>query len=171
MAEFHHIGLTVADIEASYTFYTQVVGMTEWDQARELDVVPAVTEHKDEGTGPGFITNQSEEFDQLADQSGTELKYIMLVSKDGSFVFQLIQYLAGGTGALELEHSTSGSLHLSFFVDDVEEKWAEVQRRGDVKLLSDGVVDITPSMRSFYVYDPDGVPVEFLQVIRTRKTL
>jgi hypothetical protein len=34
-----------------------------------------------------------------------------------------------------------------------------------VKIISD-VVQITPSMRSFYVADPDGVPVELLQVVR-----
>jgi hypothetical protein len=56
-------------------------------------------------------------------------------------------------------------MHFSFFVDDVDSKRAEIEQRGDVKVISD-VVQITPSMRSFYVADPDGVPVEFLQVVR-----
>ena len=44
-------------------------------------------------------------------------------------------------------------------------KHTDIERRGDVKIISD-VVQITPGMRSFYVADPDGVAVEFLEVVR-----
>jgi catechol 2,3-dioxygenase-like lactoylglutathione lyase family enzyme len=56
-------------------------------------------------------------------------------------------------------------MHLSFFVVDVDTTRADIEQRGDVKIISD-VVQITPSMRSFYVADPDGVPIEFLEVVR-----
>lgn len=42
----------------------------------------------------------------------------------------------------------------------VEAKYKEVQRRRDVKITS-GLVQIAPTMRSFYTEDPDGLPVEF----------
>ena len=41
--------------------------------------------------------------------------------------------------------------------------YKEVQQRGDVTITS-GLVQIAPTMRSFYTEDPDGMPVEFLQV-------
>ena len=87
------------------------------------------------------------------------------MSADRKLVFQLIEYVAGGGPELELDHNRPGSMHFSFFVDDVAAKHADIERRGDVKIISD-VVQITPSMRSFYVADPDGVPVEFLEVTR-----
>jgi hypothetical protein len=38
-----------------------------------------------------------------------------------------------------------------------------LKRRGDVTITS-GLVQIARNMRSFYTEDPDGVPVEFLQI-------
>ena len=61
--------------------------------------------------------------------------------------------------------TTPGSPHISFYVPDVEAKYADLKRRGDVRITS-GLVQIAPNMRSFYTEDPDGVPVEFLQMTR-----
>ena len=80
-------------------------------------------------------------------------------------MLQLIEYAAGGGFTLDLHHNNVGSPHMSFYVPDVEAKYKEVQGRGNVKITS-GLVQITPNMRSFYTEDPDGVPVEFLQLTR-----
>jgi len=163
MPTFHHLGITVADIEASFRFYTGLIGMRVWDQAKELDVdmgedVSAHPEHD-------FIAVRSAAFDELTDNPGAEIKYVNLQSVDGHLVLQLIQYTAGGGEALDLDHRRCGSPHLSFFVDDVDALWHEIESRDDVTATSP-VVQITPDMRSFYVADPDGVPVELIQVQR-----
>ncbi len=80
-------------------------------------------------------------------------------------MLQLIEYAAGGGSTLDLHHNNVGSPHMSFYVPDVEAKYKQVQRRGDVKITS-GLVQIAPKMRSFYTEDPDGLPVEFLQLTR-----
>ena len=80
-------------------------------------------------------------------------------------MLQLLEYTAAGGATLDLHHNKVGSPHMSFYVQDVEAKYGELQRRGNVKITS-GLVQITPNMRSFYTEDPDGVPVEFLQVMR-----
>ncbi len=51
---------------------------------------------------------------------------------------------------------------MCFLVTDVEAKFAEVSARGDVTITSK-ITDIVAGARSFYVEDPDGVPVEFVQ--------
>jgi catechol 2,3-dioxygenase-like lactoylglutathione lyase family enzyme len=164
--EFHHVGFTVRDIEGSFAFYRDVVGMTLWNQEEELDVKPPEERQTEVGrAGVEISSVRSEAFDRLTNNPGSEIKYLMLASADRKLVFQLIEYVAGGGPELELDHNRPGSMHFSFFVDDVDAKRAEIERRGDVKIISD-VVQITPSMRSFYVADPDGVPVEFLQVVR-----
>ena len=164
--KFHHVGFTVRDIERSYAFYHDVVGMTLWNQEEELDVKPPKElETALAASGIEIRSVRSDSFDRLTNNSGSEIKYLMLSSADRKLVFQLIEYVAGGGPELTLDHNRAGSMHFSFFVDDVDAKRAEIERRGDVKILSD-VVQITPSMRSFYVADPDGVPVEFLEVER-----
>ena len=164
--EFHHVGFTVRDIERSFAFYRDVVGMTVWNQEEELDVKPPEERRTETGsTGVEISSVRSDSFDRLTNNPGSEIKYLNLVSADRKLVFQLIEYVAGGGPELELDHNRPGSMHFSFFVDDVAAKHADIERRGDVKIISD-VVQITPSMRSFYVADPDGVPVEFLEVVR-----
>src|SRR5258707_13689035 len=96
---------------------------------------------------------------------GTEIKYVMLQSPDGGLVFQLVEYVRGKKGELGLDHARSGSVHFSFLVDDVEAKYAEVSARGDVEVTSQ-IVELNATMRSFYTTDPDGVPVEFMEITK-----
>jgi lactoylglutathione lyase len=140
MAELFHVGLTIKNLERSIAFYRDVVGMQE-------------TEFR-------FNNAKSKEFDTLTNNPGAELKVAHLTLD--SFMLQLIEYVAGGGTTLDLHHNNIGSPHLCIYVPDVEAKLKEVQQRGDVVITS-GLVQIAPNMRSFYTEDPDGVPVEFLQ--------
>lgn len=140
MAELFHVGLTVKNLERSLAFYRDVAGMVEY-KSRALNV-------------------RSQEFDTLTNNPGAELKVVHLTA--GPFMLQLIEYVAGGGNTLDLHHNNVGSPHLCFYVPDVEAKYKEVQQRGDVTITS-SLVQIAPTMRSFYTEDPDGVPVEFLQ--------
>jgi catechol 2,3-dioxygenase-like lactoylglutathione lyase family enzyme len=139
MAELFHVGLTVKDLERSLRFYRDVAQMT----------------------GGEIFDGRSKEFDTLTNNPGAQLRCVHL--KAGSFILQLLEYKAGGGGVLDLHHNKVGSPHLSFYVPDVEAKYAELKRRGDVTITS-GLVQIARNMRSFYTEDPDGVPVEFLQI-------
>lgn len=140
MAELFHVGLTVKNLERSVAFYRDVVGMKE-------------TEFQ-------MMNVKSKEFDTLTNNPGAELKVAHLTL--GPFMLQLIEYVAAGGTALDLHHNNVGSPHLCIYIPDVEAKLKEVQQRGDVVITS-GLVQIAPNMRSFYTEDPDGVPVEFLQ--------
>ena len=141
MPNLFHVGLTVRDVEKSIRFYCDVVGMEE----------SAPQEHA------------STQFDKLTSNPGARLKVVML--KGGGFHLQLIQYLAGGGETLRPHHNNIGSPHFSFFVPDVAAKYKEVQQRGDVEITSGLVINASKTLHSFYVNDPDGVPVEFLERI------
>jgi len=141
MAELFHVGLTVKDLEQSLKFYREVAGMT----ASEI------------------FDGQSREFDTLTNNPGARLRGVHL--KAGPFMLQLLEYKAGGGDMLDLHHNKAGSPHLSFYVPDVEAKYADLKKRGDVTITS-GLVQIARNMRSFYTEDPDGVPVEFLQITK-----
>jgi catechol 2,3-dioxygenase-like lactoylglutathione lyase family enzyme len=139
-----HVGLTVADIAASVTFYRDVVGMTVSSE----------------------FVGRNDWFDELTSNPGAELSVTHL--RLGNYELQLIEYLAGGQAeAAGIAHNRVGSPHMCFLVTDVDAKFAEVSGRGDVTITSD-VTDIAAGARSFYVDDPDGVPVEFVQIPRRR---
>jgi catechol 2,3-dioxygenase-like lactoylglutathione lyase family enzyme len=163
MQRFHHMGITVRDIEASYRFYRDVVGMRVWDQDAELGTHnPDRTETASAEQDVTFLGIQSASFDELTNNPGSVFKYINLIMPDG-FVLQLIEYLEAGGPALELDHNRAGSPHLSIFVDDVKAKFEEILSRPDTEAVSE-IVAIQPDMHSFYVRDPDGLPVEFMQI-------
>lgn len=161
---FHHVGVTVSDLQKSYAFYRDVVGMSFWDQEKALGTAASEGRIDEQGADADvtFHSLRSEAFDELTANPGSEFKYVNLTSGDG-FVLQLIQYTAAGGGTLELDHNRVGSPHMSFFVDDVAKAFAECTTMPDVEVVS-GLVDIGPNMRSFYVRDPDGLPVELLEV-------
>ena len=141
MASFGHVGLTVRNLEASLRFYRDVAGMTvESDFALE---------------NGGFA--------KLTSNPAAAIKVVHL--RAGAFQLQLVEYTAGGGTALTVHHNNIGSPHLSFNVDDVEAKYREVQGQPFAKIISD-IVEVVPKVRSFYTEDPDGVPVEFVQMAR-----
>lgn len=134
----NHVGITVADLDASIAFYRDVAGMTE--------------RLRTESGG--------EWFDRLTGNRGARLKVAHL--ELGGFTLQLVEYAAGGGGRLALAHKEIGNPHLCFSVDDVERRHARIAAAGEHP--SSPLVDIGDSgLRSFYVEDPNGVLVEFLQ--------
>ena len=139
-----HVGLTVSDLAASVAFYRDVVGMTVTSE----------------------FAGRNDWFDELTSNPGAELSVAHL--RMGKYELQLIEYLAGGQAdAAPIAHNRIGSPHMCFLVTDVEAKYAEVAAKDDVALTS-AVIDIAAGARSFYTEDPDGVPVEFVQVPRHR---
>ena len=138
MAKPNHIGLTVADLDASTAFYRDVVGM-------ELE-------------RPYPVADDAW-FKALTENPEAVVEAVMLHL--GTLRLQLVRYhrggAPGGTG-----HAALGGLHLCFEVDDVDAVHAELSADGRYHLGP--IVRREPyGGRSFYVNDPDGVPVELEQ--------
>jgi len=159
MKIFDHVGITVRDVERSLRFYREILGMSV--RPMDGDALP-----RSEG-GPGrfdsgVIAIRSESFDELTNSHGNEIKFVNLRSEDGAFTLQLIEYVEGGTGELELAHSRVGSVHLDVFVDDVQAIYDDLTARADVEITSP-LVQIAPGIRAFYIADPDGIPIQFAE--------
>ena len=137
MPSLNHIGITVTDVEQSVLFYRDVVGMELYSRRRM----------------------QGEWFDTLTHNSGADIDVAML-RMDG-LTLQLVQYLAAGGDTLPLAHHNVGNPHMCVNVDDVDAKHRDATTRGGLDPTP--IVDIMGlGIRSFYVHDPDGLPVEFL---------
>jgi catechol 2,3-dioxygenase-like lactoylglutathione lyase family enzyme len=136
----NHMGLTVSDIDRSIVFYRDVVGFEEPTHRRRM---------------------QGEWFDTLTHNRGADIDTAYL--RLGSFTLQLVQYHAAGGAPLELSHHRVGNPHLCIDVDDVDARHARITASGRHRPTP--IVDIMGTgIRSFYVEDPDGVPVELLQM-------
>jgi catechol 2,3-dioxygenase-like lactoylglutathione lyase family enzyme len=139
VASLNHVGITVTDLEASTAFYIEVVGM-------ELVV-------------RGFRTG-GEWFDTLTENRGTVIEAALLSA--GQTTLQLVQYREAGNPEAVTGHNRVGNLHLSFNVEDVEAKHAQLSVRSELRVTA--VVPLpVEGYRSFYVRDPDGIPIEFLE--------
>jgi catechol 2,3-dioxygenase-like lactoylglutathione lyase family enzyme len=137
-ADLFHVGLTVADLERSVEFYRDTAGM---------DVLSVVD--LDSGA-----------FGRLTDNPGARLRTALLGL--GAFHLQLVQYTAGGGPSLDVDHRYPGAPHLSFWVADLDSLYDRLDGLAGVTVTSDRV-EVVPGIRSFYVADPDGVPVEFIE--------
>lgn len=134
----NHIGLTVRDVERSVAFYRDLAGMEVWSR-RQMG---------------------GEWFDTLTHNDGAVIDVAML--RLGTFTLQLVQYLEAGGEVLPVAHHHVGNPHLCIYVDDVDAFHAHATAQGGLEPTP--IVDILGTgIRSFYVRDPDGIPVEFLQ--------
>ena len=139
MARLNHLGVTVTDLDASLDFYCDVVGFALGLRTRA----------------------KGDWFDTLTRNTGADIEIAMLKLDD--FTLQLVQYHASGGAPLSLAHHNVGNPHLCIEVDDVDARHRTITASG----LHDPtpIVDIMGSgIRSFYVHDPDGLPVELLQM-------
>jgi catechol 2,3-dioxygenase-like lactoylglutathione lyase family enzyme len=108
------------------------------------------------------VENGAAELGELTNNPGSALRCAFVQSPDGRLVLQLVEYLVGGEKPIEPGYSRAGSPHLSLYVDDVASRFASASASAPDAVAS-ALVDITPTMRSFYLTDPDGVPVELIE--------
>ena len=136
---FGHVGLTVSDLDKSIDFYGEVVGMT---------LVMRL-----ESGGPWF-DELTRNHDAVIDVAMFEL---------GGMTLQLVAYRRAGDKPAPVAHHRPGSPHLSIEVDDIDRRHAAITASG--RHHPTAIVEIADiGARSFYVEDPDGVPVEFLEL-------
>jgi catechol 2,3-dioxygenase-like lactoylglutathione lyase family enzyme len=140
----NHFGITVSNLEDSMRFYIDIVGMEFYRR----------------GSG-----SSGEWYETLTETPGATSQAVMLRSDD--LMLQLVEYQQGGLAESYASHNRVGNVHICINVADVEAKFAQISAAGkyhhtEIVSLPDGGLRV-PGMRSFYVHDPDGVPVEFVE--------
>ena len=145
MKALHHVGITVKDVDASIRFYHDVLGLqfsnepSPWFEGEEL------------GRGVGV--------------PGAALRQVSLLV--GDTTIELLEYKAPPSETRRpLGSNNLGASHVAFLVDDIDAKKAELAAKGvsfysDVNVVDDGVL---AGWRWVYFEDPDGYPLELVQV-------
>ena len=142
MPSLYHIGLTVENLEESVAFYRDVVGMLEISASSNLEI-------------------EGKWFDQLTENEGAKLR-VSHMDLDG-VQLQLVEYAAAGGERLPLHHKMVGNPHLCINMRDIDTRHAEIARDGRFKISPIVTIGDT-TIRSFYVTDPNGVLVEFIEL-------
>ena len=132
---FAHVCVGVSDIEASVAFYTAVLGM---------DVVFDV-----ELGGAGL--------DSVTGGAAQQGRMVGGVIGDA-----MVELLSLGAVPASPSGPHLGYTNISFRVDDLDATYDAV-RRHHPDVRADPAVDIG-GVRMFFVYDPDGTPIEILEL-------
>lgn len=145
--QFHHVGLTVGDIEKSVEFY-KLLGFT-----RDGDKPFAVKDRWIK-TMTGF--------------PDAHLLIQNLVLGNGT-ILELLQYVAPkGTNSGPIPTCNTGSAHVAVAVDDIDAEYKRLSSAG-VRFRSEPITvsaEAAEGVRACYGIDPDGYTFEILQLVR-----
>ena len=145
MKGLHHVGITVKDLDASIRFYHDVLGLqfsnepSPWFDATELGDAVGVP--------------------------GAALRQVSL--RLGETTLELLEYKnPPSETTAPLKSNNQGASHVAFFVDDIAAKKQELEAKGiefysPVNVVDEGVL---AGWRWVYFDDPDGYPLELVQV-------
>lgn len=141
MPSLYHMGITVENLEESVAFYRDVVGLELLPESSDLEI-------------------SGKWFDELTENDGAKLRVSHLDL--AGVQLQLVEYTAAGGGRLPLKHKMIGNPHLCIDMQNIAERHAALLAEGRYR-VSPIVTIADTSIRSFYVTDPNGVLVEFIE--------
>ena len=145
MKAMHHVGITVKDLDASIRFYHDLLGL-------EFSNEPS----------PWF---EGPDLGRAVGVPGAALRQVSLLV--GDTMLELLEYKSPPSETNgPLRSNNLGASHVAFLVDDVEAKKAELEAKGITFFSSVNVVDegVLAGWRWVYFADPDGYPVELVEV-------
>jgi catechol 2,3-dioxygenase-like lactoylglutathione lyase family enzyme len=144
LKEIHHVSLNVMDLERSLRFYADVLGLEPLFKPEQV-------------TGSGFA--------RASKVDGAKIRYSVLRVGDGTTFVWLIQFLTPKADVSRQRTYDTGTPHIAFRVDDIDEAKAKLEAKG-VEFNSEPIRigDGPLGGRSFvYFSDPDGVVLEIFE--------
>ena len=145
LAELHHLGMTVADIERSIEFYRDLLGM------QLIGRRPCV------------------EADYVAQQTGYEGVQLSVASfrvqPESSQSLEVVQYLNHAGEPADPATNRPGNTHLCITVDDLQSAYQELSEKGVTFKSEPVTITAGPNKGGLviYFYDPDGYTLEMFQ--------
>jgi catechol 2,3-dioxygenase-like lactoylglutathione lyase family enzyme len=140
--DYQHVSITVGNLERSVAFYRDMLGFEVTDTAEQA----------------------GEELSKALDVENASLKLAVL--QHGKVILELIEYLSPGDRNLRAPRPCDvGCMHMALDVEDIHTLYED--------LSAQGVKFNTPPNRNpeevswawwCYMQDPDGVPIELVQI-------
>jgi lactoylglutathione lyase len=139
----HHTGLQVESLERSLRFYRDILGfevLFQWNPKAEY-------------------------IGRLVGYPEVDLHAAILSLPNTDVCLEILEYRNVERSAVDTKTANPGTAHIAFYVDDLDALFAELIDQG-VGTVSEPVTPtIGPNRggRAVYMYDPDGIRVEFIQ--------
>ena len=149
MKGLHHVGLTVKDLDVSIRFYHDLLGLRFMNEP-----------------SPWF---EGDGLSKAVGVPGAAMRQVSLGA--GDTTIELLEYKAPPSETTKpLASNSLGASHIAFQVDNIHAKKAELESKGIVFFSDVNVVDegVLAGWRWVYFSDPDGYPLELVQVAYTR---
>lgn len=143
-----HAGFTVADLDRSVAWYTELLG-----------------------NGPLMRKRSADEYmGRMIGYPDCEIEYAYFKMPGTTTMLELIEYTSPASAKVDTETSNLGNGHICLLVDDLH---AEFERLSPtVEFRSDGPVEITAGANKggwgVYCRDPDGITIQMMQVPAVR---
>lgn len=148
LADIHHLGMTVSNIERSITFYRDLLGMTLIGRR------PCVEE--------GYVAKQT-------GYEGVKLSVASFrVRLDSPNSLEVVEYLNHTGEPIETSTNRPGGTHLCIVVDDLDAAYGDLKSKG-VRFKSEPVeITAGPNQggKVIYFFDPDNYVLEMFQPAR-----
>ncbi len=147
----HHAAITVKDMERSLTFYRDILGLKVF-----VDTVVS---------GP--------DIDQSVMESGAEIRMVMLGDRTRAGSLELLEWSSPACRVRtsdKLKYPLTGLVEICLEVPDLDELEQQLKRKGLNFRYPPFVLDVPQArqkMKITHLTDPDGVPVELIQTIRS----
>ncbi|MDA8033294.1 MAG: VOC family protein [Actinomycetota bacterium] len=144
-----HVGITVRDLDASVRFYHDVLGL------------PIATEPSPWFEGPHLASGVG--------VPGAALRQVCL--QVGDTLLELLEYKSPPSDTERpLRSHSIGASHVAFLVDDIAEAVDDLAAHGVERFSEVNVVDegVLAGWRWVYFADPDGYPLELVQIAYER---
>jgi catechol 2,3-dioxygenase-like lactoylglutathione lyase family enzyme len=144
----HHVGFTVAEMERSVAFYSELLGVEPF--LRRL--------YRED-----FIS-------EVVGYENTVLDCALFAVPRSGVILELLQYVAPETGHVNPETYNVGNAHLCLVVDDLEEEYQRLLGAGvefrspPVDIPSEIEEEPARGGKALYLRDPDGITVELLEL-------
>ena len=147
----HHTGIIVKNLDRSIYFYHDVLGLqfsnepSPWFEGEGLASAVGVPEAR--------------------------LRQVCLLASPDS-ILELLEYSnRPADNDTAIQQNYLGAMHVALQVDDIYAKKAELEAKGvvflsDVNVVDEGVLD---GWRWVYFNDPDGIPLELVQIAHYRE--
>ena len=142
LTEVRHIGIVVKNIENSLKFYRDLLG---------LQIQRTMNE-------------SGEYIDNMLGFKDVKVKTVKMSAPNGLTLVELLEFDAPKGRDLSNQISDLGASHVAFTVSNIDEMYKKLKQSGikfnaPPQLTPDGYAKVT------FCFDPDGTPVELVQVL------